>query len=282
MNSNVYTHRLMPALFLFAVSTLSYAGVFHGVGSALHLRPAIGQAQANADTKPSTTPPASTKRHAPVTVKNHTVADTVSQPAPADPKPDGALKRRHEPVTVLTDSEDQSQTNGTIHIPTKPPHGEDNPALLKQDTTSGRTGPCPPHVVCADSGPEQKAVIPVQPKLPGAPGTVVSSAPQPHGTSPAAPWSQTDKKKFYDTADMVKARIGSSPVEGKALLGAVRSNDMGQIRSVLLRNGFTSQQIEGARFVLHDNTGGRFYPGKIKVELSPDCCPLTLVITITF
>ena len=36
------------------------------------------------------------------------------------------------------------------------------------------------------------------------------------------------------------------------------------------------------KIVLNDNTGGRGPAEKIKVEISPDCCPLALVITITF
>jgi hypothetical protein len=104
-----------------------------------------------------------------------------------------------------------------------------------------------------------------------------------------APVAKSDKEiseisviRLQPTADKAKARIQASATEKKALLDAVRSKNTDQAKAVLLKNGFTAEQVKDAKIVLHDNTGGRGPAEKIKVEISPDCCPLTLVITITF
>jgi hypothetical protein len=52
---------LLPALLLSALPALSYAGVFHGVGPAIHLLPALGQAATPADAAPSPQPQAPQK-----------------------------------------------------------------------------------------------------------------------------------------------------------------------------------------------------------------------------
>ena len=281
---------LMPALLFFALPTFCHAQLFKS--AALHLLPAVAQPQAQTGTPPSTTPPASEamhKRRVPMTGKNEPTAVDAPQ-APTDPQANEAMRKRHAPVTVknLTTTVPPPPPTGTVHIPTKPVHGEDNPtALPTRQGAAPRTGPCPPHVVCADSGAQTRAGTQAHPDLPvnqqSAPGRFTANDQLPHRPLPnSAPWSREDKKQFYASSDQASARIQASEIQGRALLAGVRSNNTDQVRAVLLRNGLTEQQLDGARFVLHDETGGHGLPGRVKVRLSPDCCPLTLIITITF
>ena len=126
---------LMPALLLCAVSSFVF----------VQSRSALAQPQAQTGTTPSTTPPANQTpqaRNPAVPVKN--APTTVHLPPP--------------PIEPLPD-----RTPNTRSIPVKPPHGED-PAPMPGTMVAApaRTGPCPPHVICADSG----AALQAQPVLP--------------------------------------------------------------------------------------------------------------------
>ena len=96
----------------------------------------------------------------------------------------------------------------------------------------------------------------------------------------ASPRLQT--AQVQATADKAKAKIGSSSSERKALLSAVQTKSEDQAKSVLLRNGFTAQQLEGAKLVLNDKTGGKGTAEKIVIRIDADCCTLKITITISF
>ena len=154
-----------------------------------------------------------------------------------------------------------------------------------------RTDPCPPHVVCADSGIQAKegTINQARPAIPANQRAIirqegVTELSGDRAATPrvAAPWSPSDKKKFYDTADVVRAKFATSDVEGKAIFDAVRSGNKALVHSVLIRNGFTEQQLDGAGYLLQDNTGGRAFQGGIKVQLAPECCPLVLIVGLKY
>ena len=51
------------------------------------------------------------------------------------------------------------------------------------------------------------------------------------------------------------------------------------VRALLEKHGFSARQLEGAKIVLRDTTGGG-EAQKIKVTIETSCCPLTITITI--
>jgi len=110
-------------------------------------------------------------------------------------------------------------------------------------------------------------------------GRQATAAPATAGMA-AAPKLQT--AEVQATADKAKAKIGSSSSERKALLSAVQAKSEDQAKSVLLRNGFTAQQLEGAKIVLNDKTGGKGTAEAIIIRIDADCCPLRITITISF
>ena len=55
--------------------------------------------------------------------------------------------------------------------------------------------------------------------------------------------------------------------------------DEKKVRALLEKHGFSARQLEGAKIVLRDTTGGG-EAQKIKVTIETSCCPLTITITI--
>lgn len=91
-----------------------------------------------------------------------------------------------------------------------------------------------------------------------------------------------DKVQYQATSDKASARIQASDVDKKALLASVRSKNTDLAKALLLKNGFTAKQLEGAKIEFKDKTGSQGSPQKIKIEIGADCCPLVVVITINF
>jgi hypothetical protein len=103
-----------------------------------------------------------------------------------------------------------------------------------------------------------------------------------HVTKPMAVEPRVNTEQLQATADRAAVRIQESIPERRAILDAVRTRNTEQARSLLLRNGFTSKQLEGARIELNDNTGGKGNVEKIKIVIRVSCCPMSIVITISF
>jgi hypothetical protein len=83
-------------------------------------------------------------------------------------------------------------------------------------------------------------------------------------------------------AAKAQASIQASAAETKAIVAAVRAKNEDQAKSVLLKSGFTAKQIEGAKIVLVDDTGGKDTMARIHVHVSVTGPPWTITITITF
>jgi len=98
----------------------------------------------------------------------------------------------------------------------------------------------------------------------------------------AAPAPAFERTQLQTTADRASAKIQSSETDKKALFACVQSKNTEQARSLLLKNGFSAKQLEGAKFEFHNNTGNQGYSQKIKVKVSVECCPVKVVITLTF
>jgi hypothetical protein len=96
-------------------------------------------------------------------------------------------------------------------------------------------------------------------------------------TDPAA------TKKTQMVADQVEAKLNAPQPDAVELAKAVKAKNVDVAKRVLLRNGFTPQQLEGAAIVLEDKTGGGpITPeSRVKVKIEVSCCPLTITIIIS-
>jgi hypothetical protein len=99
---------------------------------------------------------------------------------------------------------------------------------------------------------------------------------QPMAMAPA------DTAQLQATSDKAAAKIEATASDKKLLLEAVRTNNIEQIRAVLLRNGFSPKQIEAIKITPKDTTGGHGAPEKIKITIRVSCCPMNITITISF
>jgi hypothetical protein len=93
------------------------------------------------------------------------------------------------------------------------------------------------------------------------------------------------------TANQAAAKIQSSPSDRSALVNAVITKSVDKATPLLLKNGFTAKQLQGAKIEFVNKTGGAGGAGgagggnggtasKVKVTIHVDCCPLTITITI--
>ena len=84
------------------------------------------------------------------------------------------------------------------------------------------------------------------------------------------------------TADKSSTSIQASTTDKQALVRAVRTKNTDAASTLLLKNGFTAAQLQGAKIVLVDNTGGGSGPAeKIKITITVKCCPLNITIIIS-
>jgi hypothetical protein len=83
-------------------------------------------------------------------------------------------------------------------------------------------------------------------------------------------------------AQQAQAKLNGPPPDALVLARAAKSKNVEVARQVLLRNGYTPQQLEGAAIVLEDKTGGSpITPeSRINITIEASCCPVKIVITI--
>jgi hypothetical protein len=115
--------------------------------------------------------------------------------------------------------------------------------------------------------------------------------PSQQATASSAKPAPPNVAQLQSTADEAAARIQASPSDKSALISVVRTKNVDRASDLLLQNGFTSKQLEGAKFEFLDKTGGAGGAGgagggnggtasKTKVTIRVDCCPLVITITI--
>lgn len=84
-----------------------------------------------------------------------------------------------------------------------------------------------------------------------------------------------DLTQLQRTANEAQSRIQASDSERKMFIALTQSKNIEQIKSILLRNGFTSKQMEGAKIVINDQTGGSTSE---RFKITIKCCPLIIII----
>jgi hypothetical protein len=89
-------------------------------------------------------------------------------------------------------------------------------------------------------------------------------------------------KKAQMAAQQAQSKLNGPPPDALELARAARSKNVEVAKRILVRNGFTPQQLEGADIVLDDKTGGGALTpeSRLSITIEASCCPLKIVITI--
>jgi hypothetical protein len=81
--------------------------------------------------------------------------------------------------------------------------------------------------------------------------------------------SKADAASLQKKASQAQARIHANKDDRDQLMGAVKTNEVALAKQVLLRNGFTAEDLENAKITLRTG-GGK--GGKDEIEISATCC----------
>ena len=81
--------------------------------------------------------------------------------------------------------------------------------------------------------------------------------------------STNDATAFQKKANEAQGRIRGNKDDRDQLKRAVKLNEVGSAKEVLLRNGFTAQDLENAKITLRTG-GGK--GGEDEIEISATCC----------
>lgn len=110
----------------------------------------------------------------------------------------------------------------------------------------------------------------------------VSTKPPTKTAASSATMAAPNMAQLQATANRSSASIQASSTDKQALIKAVRMKNTDAASALLLKNGFTAQQLQGAQIVLTDNTGGGGAADKIKITITVKCCPASITILISF
>jgi len=81
--------------------------------------------------------------------------------------------------------------------------------------------------------------------------------------------SRADAASLQKKAAQAQARIHANKDDRDELMRAVKTNEVGLAKQVLLRNGFTAEDLENAKITLRTG-GGK--GGENEIEISATCC----------
>jgi hypothetical protein len=81
--------------------------------------------------------------------------------------------------------------------------------------------------------------------------------------------SKADTAALQKKATQAQAQIHANKDDRGALMQAIKTNEVVLAKQVLLRNGFTAEDLEKAKIILR--TGGG-QGGKDEIEISATCC----------
>ena len=81
--------------------------------------------------------------------------------------------------------------------------------------------------------------------------------------------SRVDAASLQKKAAQAQARIHSNKDDRGQLMRAVKTNEVPLAKQVLLRNGFTAEDLENAKITLRTG-GGK--GGEDEIEISATCC----------
>jgi hypothetical protein len=81
--------------------------------------------------------------------------------------------------------------------------------------------------------------------------------------------SRVDAASLQKKATQAQARIQANKDDRDQLMVAVKTNEVGLAKEVLLRNGFTAEDLENAKITLRTGGGKK---GEDELEISATCC----------
>jgi deferrochelatase/peroxidase EfeB len=81
--------------------------------------------------------------------------------------------------------------------------------------------------------------------------------------------SRADAASLQKKATQAQARIHANKDDRDQLMRAVKTNEVPLAKEVLLRNGFTAEDLENAKITLRTGGGKR---GEDEIEISASCC----------
>jgi hypothetical protein len=81
--------------------------------------------------------------------------------------------------------------------------------------------------------------------------------------------SSADAAALQKKANEAQARIHGNQNDRDQLKRAVKLNEVGLAKEVLLRNGFTAKDLENAKITLRTGDGKK---GEAEIEISATCC----------
>ena len=81
--------------------------------------------------------------------------------------------------------------------------------------------------------------------------------------------SRADAASLQKKAAQAQTRIHANKADRDELMRAVKTNEVGLAKQVLLRNGFTAEDLENAKVTLRTG-GGK--GGENELEISATCC----------
>ena len=99
-----------------------------------------------------------------------------------------------------------------------------------------------------------------------APAQVISGEQNPRS---AYTPSKADAASLQKKATLAQARIHANKDDRDELTRAVKTNEVGLAKQVLLRNGFTAKDLENAKITLRTGGGNG---GENEIEISATCC----------
>ena len=81
--------------------------------------------------------------------------------------------------------------------------------------------------------------------------------------------SRADATSLQEKATQAQARIHANKDDRDQLMIAVKTNEVALAKQVLLRNGFTAEDLENAKITLRTGGGKK---GEYELEISASCC----------
>jgi hypothetical protein len=81
--------------------------------------------------------------------------------------------------------------------------------------------------------------------------------------------SRADAASLQEKATQAQARIHANKDDRDQLMIAVKTNEVALAKQVLLRNGFTAEDLENAKITLRTGGGKK---GEDELEISATCC----------
>jgi hypothetical protein len=107
-----------------------------------------------------------------------------------------------------------------------------------------------------------------------------SSQDRARSSIPAQTQADLQLKALNASAATAQSRLAAAPQDRVALIRAVKAGDGDAVRNLLIKSGFTAQQVDSSRLSVQDLTHGAPVSERVRVTITIHCCPPEIIITI--